>query len=161
MKTPVPQSLLSIVALAGLAALGCSPPEPSAFAGLGTKETDPKDTGTSSFVSEVPPSIAESFVYQSNRGISVQCSIPDGSSSEVFNHASGTSDAFFQFTQRPGSDGTFQILVYADSGDALLTRTFVIPGYAPVITVPPKARVVIKDPIDEDSDSITGLMTIG
>jgi hypothetical protein len=27
--------------------------------------------------------------------------------------------------------------------------------------VPPKARVVIKDPIDEESDSITGLVTIG
>ena len=121
----------------------------------------PESNGTKSFVREMPKSMSESFPFQSNRGVSVQYSIADGKSGEVFNHASGTSDAFFQFTPRSGSDGTFQILVYADSGDDLLTRTYVIPGYAPVITVPPEARVVIKDPIDEDTDSITGLVTIG
>ena len=118
-------------------------------------------TGTASFVSALPATLTESFSYQSSRGISVQYSIADGGSGEVFNHASGTSDAFFQFTTRSGSDKTFQILVYAGDGDALLTRTHAIPGYAPVITVPPKARVVIKDPIDEDSDEISGLVTIG
>jgi hypothetical protein len=155
MKVKVLAGVTMITTIVGLSAFGSFP----GWAALAAAPME--NMGTSSFVNELPPSFAESFSYQSNRGLSVQYSIPDGASGEVFNHASGTADAFFQFTLRAGSDDTFQILVYADSSNALLTRTFVIPGYAPVITVPPKARVVIKDPIDEESDSITGLVTIG
>jgi hypothetical protein len=44
---------------------------------------------------------------------------------------------------------------------ALLTRTYVIPGHAPIITAPPKARVVLNDMIEEDCGGIGGLTAVG
>ncbi len=156
MKMPTPT-----IALIAVAVLLSSPGVPVPNSGTVSAATPKRESGTASFVEALSPTIGDSFAYQSSKGISVQYALEDGASGEVFNHASGTADAFFQFTPRSGTDGEFQILVYAGSGDVLLTRTYVIPGYAPIITVPPKARVILNDPIDEDSKGISGLVTVG
>jgi hypothetical protein len=138
-----------------------SPAEPTGVPRIASASVPAVELGTTSLVEAGSPTAKGSLVFQSNKGLAVQYVIPDGGEGEVFNHASGTADAFFQFTPRPGSDGEFQILVYGGSDSELLTRTFAVPGYAPIITVPPKARVVLKDPMDEDSSDISGLVTVG